>query len=228
MDRVWRFRGKIYHENMGTVTELTTCFRYLIERWAGKDLSDFLTERLLQPLKMVDSGFYLDPSKRNRVTKVHSAGFGGLAALIDFVTTSKPKRLSPSGGLYSTAMDYWRFCQMLLNNGTFEGNQYLKPETVELMHTNVLAADVPVGFGRSSGVGTGFGLDFAVVLDPKASNTAQPKGTYYWGGAYGTWFWIDPKNEVVFVGMIQNTGAQLSGDTSLRQVSAKAVYSALQ
>jgi CubicO group peptidase (beta-lactamase class C family) len=201
---------------------------YLVEKWAGKDLSDFLQERLFGPLGMVDTGFFVDPSKANRVTKVHTGSGDKLASdkARSNVATKKPTRLSPSGGLYSTAEDYWRFCQMLLNDGEYQGRRYLKESSVKLMHTNVLQPGVSVKMA-GSGDGTGFGLDFAIVMDQKSSRNNVPKDSYYWGGAYGTWFWIDPTNDVVFVGMIQNAQPQMSGDTSLRQLSAKTAYAAL-
>jgi CubicO group peptidase (beta-lactamase class C family) len=206
---------------------------YLIEKWAGKDLSDYLSEQVFGPLGMVDTGFYVEPSKAKRVAKVHSKMFGRLTPTISYVPTSKPTRLIASGGLYGTAKDYWKFCQMLLNNGTFEGKQYLKPETVRLMQTNVLAPDVHVGYGPLRNLGTGFGMDFAITLDPKVAKDAEPKGSFFWAGAFGTWFWIDPLNDVVFVGMISSTDSLLTpydslwGFNSMKQISARAVYAAL-
>jgi CubicO group peptidase (beta-lactamase class C family) len=199
---------------------------YLIEKWAGKDLSDVLQERLFGPLGMIDTGFWVDKSKLDRVPKVHSATGGSLSTLGMSVPTSKPKKLIPSGGLHSTAEDYWRICQMILNGGEFEGRRYLKQSTVDLMHTNVLEPGVKVKFGEPAGIG--FGLDFAIVLDPVPGKNNQPKGSYYWGGLYGTWFWIDPTNNVVLIGMIQNIGSPMSGPASLRQISAKAAYEALR
>jgi len=201
---------------------------YLVQKWAGKDLSDFLQERMFQPLGMVDTGFWVDATKVSRVTKLHSAKGGQVNVVNSSISTSKPRRLSPSGGLYSTAEDYWKFCQMVLNGGTFNGKRILKPESVKLMHTNNLEPQVKVRFGGSSGDGVGFGVDFAIILDQQASKNNMPKGSFYWGGAFGTWFWIDPANNATFVGMIQNQGAQLSGDNSLRQISAKGMYGALR
>ncbi|KAF2667762.1 beta-lactamase/transpeptidase-like protein [Microthyrium microscopicum] len=199
---------------------------YLIEKWAGKDLSDILQERLLVPLGMKDTGFWVDPSKVSRVPKVVSARSGSISVLPMSVPTSKPKKLFPSGGLHGTAQDYFLLCQMLLNGGEYKGKRYLKKETVDLMHKNVLEPGVKVKFGEPAGIG--FGLDFAIVLDPKPGNNNQPKGSYYWGGLYGTWFWIDPVNNVTFVGLIQNIGAPMTGPTSLRQISAKAAYAAMK
>jgi len=202
---------------------------YLVERWAGKDLSDFMEERIFKPLEMADTGFFIDKSKVDRVTKLHTtAGGSGLRSTTAGTATTKPKRLSPSGGLMSTAEDYWKFCQMVLNGGEFKGKRYLKPETVKIMHTNVLEPTTKVKFAGGNGDGIGFGMDFAIVMDQALSKRGEPTGSYYWGGAYGTWFWNDPTNDVVFIGLIQNQGVQLSGDSSLRQISAKASYDALK
>src|ERR1700761_964342 len=142
---------------------------YLIEKWAGKDLSDFLEERLFKPMGLTDTGFFISPSKVGRVTKIHTSTRGSLSSTRSIVSTTKPKRLSPSGGLYSTAEDYWHFCQMLLNRGEYKGKRYLKESTVKTMHTNVLEPDIGVKFGGSNGAGTGFGMDFAIILDQIAA-----------------------------------------------------------
>lgn len=200
---------------------------YLIQRWSGMDLADFLEEKLFKPLGMPDTGFFIDKSKVDRVSKLHAARKGSVTSMKTSVATEKPKRISPSGGLLSTAEDYFKFAQMVLNNGTFDGKTYLKPASIALMHANVLAPNIPVKFGGGSGEGIGFGVDFAIVLDKVKSHNNMPVGSYYWGGAYGTWFWNDPVNDVVFVGLIQNIGVELSGDGTLRQVSAKGLYAAL-
>jgi len=114
---------------------------------------------------------------------------------------------SGGGGLYSTAADYFRFAQMLLNGGEYNGKRYLKKATVDLMHTNVLSDAVLNG---GNGIGQarfspaqGFGYDFAVVHDPDAAKRQVGKGSYWWWGIAGTWFWIDPTNDLIFVGIIQ-------------------------
>jgi CubicO group peptidase (beta-lactamase class C family) len=112
--------------------------------------------------------------------------------------SAKPALLSGGGGLVSTASDYMRFCQMLLNGGQLNGVRLLSPRTVELMRTNVLAPGLPI-----FSPGAGFGLDFAVYTDPVAAGGYYGKGTLFWGGAAGTWFWIDPANDLIVVGMIQ-------------------------
>ena len=105
----------------------------------------------------------------------------------------------------------------------------LKPATVELMRKNVLAEGVKVDTFGPVLEGVGFGLDFAIVLDPAAAGSPQGRNTYYWGGAFGTWFWIDPVNDVIVVGMIQNLNGSTPGrgTPELRARSAKLVYQAL-
>jgi CubicO group peptidase (beta-lactamase class C family) len=169
---------------------------YLIQRWASgvstsadkanitKDLSDYLQETVFKPLEMNDTGFFIDASKAIRVPKVHAKTSDTMTPVIERVATSKPKRLSPSGGLLSTAEDYFKFCQMLLNGGELNGKRILKESSVKLMHTNVLEPGVKVKLlPTSTGEGVGFGVDFAIVRDQKAANTSVPEESFYWGGA---------------------------------------------
>jgi CubicO group peptidase (beta-lactamase class C family) len=138
---------------------------------------------------------------------------------------------SGGGGLVSTTHDYARFCQMMLNKGTLGGKQMLKPETVELMTQNHIGELGIYSDGTAANPGRPgqkFGLDFAIYTDPVAAQTQQGKGTYYWGGAAGTWFWIDPANDLFFVGMIQRMGGDPKPDSmNFRNESAKLVYDAL-
>ena len=212
---------------------------YLVEKLSGQPLDVYLQTKIFDPLGMKDTGFWVEASKRNRLTGMFTYGAdkriipakdpkGAPCTAIPTVfcpPLSKPVFLSGSGGLVSTTGDYFRFTQMLLNGGKAGGKRYLKPATVELMRTNVLAEGVKVG----ARAGTGFGMDFAIVLDPVAAKTEEGRGSYYWGGAYGTWFWIDPLNDVVVVGMIQNVGGSStdSGTPGVRAISRKLVYQAL-
>jgi len=111
-----------------------------------------------------------------------------------------------------------RFCQMVLNGGELEGVRILSPLTIDLMHRNQL----PRALGEMS-PGTGFGLDFAVIVDPVAADGIS-QGEYYWGGAAGTWFWIDPVEDLVFVGMIQQFG---QGIPDVRSLSRRLTYQAI-
>ena len=97
------------------------------------------------------------------------------------------------------------------------------------MRTNVLAEGVAVDTYGPAQPGLGFGLDFAIVMDPAAANTPEPRGSFYWGGAFGTWFWLDPVNDVVVIGMIQNVNGSspTGGSPQVRALSRKLVYQAL-
>ena len=132
------------------------------------------------------------------------------------------RRLDPAtffsggGGLLSTTTDYMRFSQMLLNGGELDGVRILSPTTVDLMRRNHLPRSNP-----ERGPGQGFGLDFAVVLEPAETGSV---GEYSWGGAAGTWFWIDPVEDLIFVGMIQQFGA---GRPNVRSLSHRLTYQAI-
>jgi CubicO group peptidase (beta-lactamase class C family) len=205
---------------------------YVVEKLSGQTLDQFLSKRIFEPLKMKDTGFWVDAAKVDRVTRIHTYGADKKIVLAPEGArdpSRKPRFLSGSGGLLSTTEDYWRFAQMLLNGGQSEGTRLLKASTVELMRANVLNEGVQVDLYGPKEAGIGFGLDFAIVLDPAKANTPRGKNTFYWGGAFGTWFWIDPTNDVIVIGMIQNvSGSVPTGDTPpVRTISPKLVYAAL-
>jgi CubicO group peptidase (beta-lactamase class C family) len=118
---------------------------------------------------------------------------------------------------------------MLLNGGQLDGVRILKPATVVLMRRNVLNPGVLLDLYGPTQPGIGFGLDFAVLNDPAAAKSPQGLDSFYWGGAFGTWFWIDPTNDLVFVGMIQNLAGSVpgGGTPEVRAFSQKLVYEAL-
>jgi len=204
---------------------------YIVEKLSHQSLDEFFRARIFEPLKMKDTGFWVDRAKVSRVTRVYT--YDGenhiVAATDNDDPTTKPVFLSGSGGLFSTTEDYWRFAQMLLNGGTFEGTRVLQPATVELMRTNVLADGVKVDLYGPAEEGIGFGLDFAIVMDPAKAQTPRGRNSFYWGGAFGTWFWIDPTNDLIVIGMIQNVGGSVpTGKTPrLRTISPQMVYAAL-
>jgi CubicO group peptidase (beta-lactamase class C family) len=119
-----------------------------------------------------------------------------------------------------------RFCQMLLNGGQLDGVRLLSPRTVEIMRTNVLAPNMHI-----FSPGAGFGLDFAVYTEPVAAGGYYSKGTFWWGGAAGTWFWIDPASDLIVIGMIQQvagTGAAaVAGVPDVRGLSHAYTYQAI-
>lgn len=206
----------------------------IVEKLTGMSLGDFMKTRIFDPLKMKDTGFWLPAEKADRLASLYVWGpkVNKLVPADGFMVldiTKPPAMASGGGGLVSTNADYARFAQMLLNGGELDGARILKPETVTLMRTNALSdtimssSEPPFNTAR----GRGFGLDFAIVLD-SAKAGPQGEGTYSWGGAAGTWFWIDPKNDLFFLGMIHilNKG----GDPAIKDIdddSAKLVYDAL-
>ncbi|MDP8985773.1 MAG: beta-lactamase family protein [Pseudomonadota bacterium] len=183
---------------------------YIIERLSGQTLAEFMQQRIFGPLAMNDTAFYVPADKRQRLVSLRSYDAAS-NSLVDptgvlVFDYSKPPRVASGGaGLVSTAADYARFAQMLLNGGELDGVRILSPATVKLLSGNLLDERVRAKpeepFSAHSGVG--FGADVAVVEDAAKAGTLSGVGTYSWNGAAGTWFWIDPKNDVVFVGMIQ-------------------------
>jgi CubicO group peptidase (beta-lactamase class C family) len=204
---------------------------YLIEKLSGQPLDTYLEQNIFKPLGMVDTGFWVTPEKAKRVVAVHTYDSAGkiIAQPNQRIATAKPSFLSASGGLMSTVEDYWRFAQAVSNGGVLEGKRILKDETAKLMRKNVLKPGVKVDLYGPNMEGIGFGMDFAVVMDPKAAASAQGVDSYYWGGAFGTWFWIDPTNDLVFVGMIQNLNGSRpdQGTPQVRPASVAATYKAL-
>jgi CubicO group peptidase (beta-lactamase class C family) len=206
----------------------------IVEKLSGMSLGDFMRTRIFEPLKMTDTGFWLPAEKMDRLASLYlwSPKEQKLVPANGFMVldiTKPPVMASGGGGLVSTNADYARFAQMLLNGGTLDGKRVLKPETVKLMRTNALSDTImnsdtpPFNTAR----GRGFGMDFAVVLD-SAKAGPQGEGTFSWGGAAGTWFWIDPKNDLFFLGMIHILNKD--GDPAIKDIdddSAKLVYDAL-
>ena len=204
---------------------------YLVEKLSGKTFPEFLRTRLFEPLGMIDTAFYVPAGKVSRTATVYAydKAKAGLAPAEPIVTTP-PGLPSGGGGLYGTAADYFRFAQMLLNGGEFNGKRILKKTSVDMMRTNVLS---DTALNSKSGIGPaqfspaqGFGYDFAVVLDPDAAKRQVGKGTYWWWGIAGTWFWIDPANDVVFVGIIQRRGG-FPGAANHEDISRRVIAEAL-
>ncbi|KAF4634866.1 hypothetical protein G7Y89_g3245 [Cudoniella acicularis] len=192
---------------------------------------EFLEQRIFVPLGMVDSDYVLPASKAERLVSKHSYdGNGKLVAvgLSGTYNTSRPKFLGGGGGLMlSTVRDYWRFAQMILNGGEFEGKRYLEVSTVEMMHTNALEPGVRLNLYRRDINGLGFGLGYAIVQDPAAAKTSQGLQSYFWGGRYGTWFWIDPVNDMILIGFISTINSSTPAVVPVHELSARSVYRAM-
>ena len=208
---------------------------YIVEKLSGQTLPDFMRDHIFGPLGMKDAGFFVPEEKRARfATNYRNDPQGQLApsattggAPTDYAT--QPTMPSGGGGLVSTIEDYYRFAQMLANGGQLEGKRVLAPATVKLMTSNHLPVEILTGqFGIGQHImrpGFGYGFNCAVVFDPPEANLPDGKGTFFWDGAAGTWFWVDPTNDVVFVGMIQRMTSP--DNHSLAYRSHATVYSAL-
>ncbi len=175
---------------------------YLVEVLSGQTFDVFLEERIFAPLDMVDTGFFVPAEKAHRLARQYNqVPDGGLTRTDTGQFLSKPKFFSGGGGLTSTAGDYMKFAQMHLNKGELNGVRILSEDAIAIMRSNLL----PEGIDNIANIypGNVFGVDFAVVSNSAAFNGA-PVGTHWWWGIAGSWFWIDPVQNIVFVGMIQN------------------------
>jgi CubicO group peptidase (beta-lactamase class C family) len=208
---------------------------YIVEKLSGQTLPDFMHDHIFAPIGMKDAGFFVPEENRTRFATnyrdnpqgelVPSATVAG--APTDYAT--QPTMPSGGGGLVSTIQDYYRFAQMLANGGQLDGKRILAPATVKLMTSNHLPTEILTGqFGIGQHImrpGFGYGFNCAVVFDPPEANLPDGKGTFFWDGAAGTWFWVDPTNDIVFVGMIQRMTSP--DNHSLVYRSHATVYSAL-
>jgi len=207
---------------------------YIVEKLSGQPLPDFLEQNIFKPLGMNDAGFFVPAEKRNRFATLYRANANGELVTdgangLGGAYAAPPRMPSGGGGMVSTAEDYLRFAQMLDNGGELNGVRVLSPAAVRLMMSNHLPARLLTGeFGILSlrmRPGFGWGYDGAVEFDPTAIDSPDGQGTYTWGGIAGTWFWVDPANDIVFVGMIQRVLGPAS--PSLEGLSRSAVYQAL-
>ncbi len=174
----------------------------LIEVVSGEPLNTFLKTRILDPLGMNDTHFFLPKNKRERLTVVYSSTDDGLkrapdpGGMVGQGAYVDGPRMSFSGGAgyLSTASDYAKFLQMMLNEGEFNGNRIISRKTVELMTVSHLG-DIPFPWVK----GNGFGLGFSIVEDLGLRGVLGSKGEYGWGGAYHSTYWVDPEEELVVV-----------------------------
>nr|WP_316626869.1 serine hydrolase domain-containing protein [uncultured Brevundimonas sp.] len=208
----------------------------VVERLSGQTFGEFLRTRIFAPLGMVDTGFYVPADQVHRLTAMYSGdGKGGLKVATEAFDmpindyTRPPRFEGGGGGLVSTAIDYARFCQMILNKGELDGVRIVSSARIDLMATNVIP-DAVLNTANPLRLlpfnpAFGFGLDFAVVIDPQALGAVEGKGTLSWGGGGGTWFWIDPENDLIFVGMIQRMADPVSSE--FRSRARTLTYAAL-
>ena len=181
----------------------------IVEVASGKPLDEFFAERVFKPLDMKDTGFFVPEDRADRLTASH--GLDGKEKKLTATEKadksrfrSKPRLLMGGGGGVSTARDYLRFCQMLLNGGELDGVRLLKKQTVAEMTRNQLPEEaMKAKNGGNVEVGEGFGLGFGVRVGKDDPAAGRFVGEYYWGGAASTHFWIAPKQELIVVALEQ-------------------------
>ena len=202
----------------------------IVEVVSGQPLDRFVAERITGPLKMRDTGYSAPMSSAARGARPQAEGPRKALPDVPVVTDDLPFK-SGGGGMVSTAADYSRFCQFLLNGGELDGVRLVSRKTVELMTANHLPPGTPIGadmarfeaLAPSADMGQGFGLGFAVRTDTGRNPLPGSNGDYFWGGAYGTYFWIDPKEDMYVVFMMQSPQARLPYRYLLRQLVYQAV-----
>ena len=185
----------------------------IVEVVSGLDLEEYFQQHILGPLGMPDTSFYIDDANRkSRLAELyipHPETGVATSAPAFLRRPERPAMLSGGGGLYGTAVDYMRFCQMILNGGALDGERVIGRHTLDYMGKNHLPGNVDLEaigrplFAESAFVGVGFGLGFSVVIDAAASKVPSTTGEMAWGGAASTAFWVDPAEDLAVVFLTQ-------------------------
>lgn len=227
--------GAVFHYSIAPDIEAR-----LVELFSGMPFDRFLQQRLFAPLGMKDTAFWVGPDRAQRLATVYWNKAGRLTALdevhghpedpsfsfveqpwsVNSYTTDHPRK-GGSFGLVTTAEDYWHFAQMMLDRGSVGAQRLLSPQVVEFMTRDHLDAKQREGMGK----GVGFGLGFAVVLDPAAAGFMNSPGSYFWDGVANTHFWVDPKEDLVVVALTQDMSNPR--DVAFEQEIRSLVYSAM-
>ncbi len=212
----------------------TDVLAYLVEVFSGQPFDEYLHQHIFEPLGMADTGFTVPSAKIDRFAANYRRDRNKRLVLLDDPVTSHYTGdvtfFSGGGGLVSTIHDYYRFCQMLLSGGTLGGARVLGRKTVELMTMNHLPGgrdltELAVGtFSETTYEGVGFGLGVSVTLDLAVAQAIGSVGEYGWGGAASTAFWIDPKEDLIVIFMVQ---FWMSGTFNFRGQLKSIVYPAL-
>jgi CubicO group peptidase (beta-lactamase class C family) len=198
---------------------------YLVQKLSGQPFDVFLRTRIFEPLGMTDTGFHVPQEKLARLALVHGEDASGkLTPPDDSRGDPGVMPAGPSGGagLFSTAADYARFCEMLLGGGRLGNARLLAPRTVEMLRTNHVLAE-PLKTMRP---GVGWGMGVQVIMDAAAAGEPYSNGAFHWYGIGGTWFWIDPALDFAFIGMIQHDNLRTS--TAVHGLSRNWVYQAIE
>jgi CubicO group peptidase (beta-lactamase class C family) len=224
--------GAMYRYSVGPDVALR-----LVEVMAGMPVDEYLERRMFEPLGMDDTGYWIDSDEAHRLAPVHWLKDGELVPIdeeyghpqggvlvqpwsVNSYTFDQEYK-GGSIGLLSTAEDYWRFAQAMLNGGELEDTRIMGSRVVDYMRRNHLTDQQR----QSLSPALGFGLGFGIIEDPAAAGYVSSEGSFYWGGAAATTFWIDPVEDIVVVAMTQHMGVRATG--SIRGELAALVYGAL-
>jgi CubicO group peptidase (beta-lactamase class C family) len=199
----------------------------IVEITSGQTFDQFLEKRLTGPLGMKDTTFYLTDDQLPRLVKTYRKEQNQLKPGENFILYGKPPTSrdrfpAANGGLFSTAPDYARFCQMLLNNGSLDGKQYLKPETVKVL-TSLHTADLKTGFTP----GNGWAIGFCLIRQPQGVTAALSPNSFGHGGAHGTQAWIDPVKRRAYILMVQRANFPNADASDVRKVFQDTAAAAL-
>jgi CubicO group peptidase (beta-lactamase class C family) len=187
-------------------SEATTVLGRLVEIWSGEPFDRFLNRRILQPLRMDDTGFYVTAAQRSRLATVYGPAEGGALHAVESESvpfTEKPALLEGAVGLLSTGPDFLRFAQMLLNGGELDGVRLLPANTIATMVSNGLTDEV-LASRRGGAMGWGLG-NVDIVMKPEALAYPAHRGEYGWDGTAGTIFWTDPATRTVILLFTQSS-----------------------
>ena len=199
----------------------------IVEIVSGQSFDQFVQERIFNPLGMKDTTFYPTQAQAARIAKSYKKTDDKLSEAQIFILdgkspTSHERYPAANGGLFSTALDYARFCQMLLNNGELDGHRVLKPESVKQFST-VQFPDHKTGFTP----GNGWGVGCCIVRDPQGVTAMLSPGTFGHGGAYGTQAWIDPQKNLIYILMVQRANFPNADNSEVRKAFQQAAAEAL-
>ena len=186
----WRYSGLAGIDELARVVEVAS----------GQSFDEFLRKRIFEPLGMGDTFFVVPEGRRDRLAAIHRNAGKGMEKVDSYIKFPETYD-SGAGGLFSTAEDYARFALMLADGGRFDGNQLLSPRGVKVYGANLVGDLFNVQAGRMPGMGFGFTVE--VVVDPELSGTFRSAGSFGWDGAFGTVFWVDPKEQLIAVLLIQ-------------------------
>lgn len=218
--------GKVWEYSVATDV-LSHC----VENISGERFDHYLESHIFKPLQMTDTRFSVVPGQQDRLAMFYTTAQDGTPHLIPNTFRKKyltePTLLSGGGGLISTATDYMKFAQMLANGGVLNGQRILQEDTVTLMRTNKLPPEIlnkePIAKLAPSFKGYGFGYGVAVLMHPEELQYAAEEGEYFWPGASGSKFWIDPKNHIVGVIL-----THVLGDITIDNDIKDAIYQSMK